>query len=112
MPKQKTLAEVRAQIAKTENDIRQGENKVKRLLQQNKKDERSARTRRLIERGAILESLVPDAAMFSNGQIKELLKHALGTDAVNRMVSGYKAPACDGGGVGIASVAAPTTACK
>ena len=82
------------------------------MLQQNKKDERSARTRRLIERGAILESLVPDAVMFSNEQIKELLKHALGTDAVIGMVRGYNAAAGDGGGVGIPSVAAPTSACK
>ena len=73
MSKQKTLAEVKEQIAKMENDIRQCENKVKRLLQKNHQQERKDRTRRLIERGAILESLIPDAKELSNEQIQALL---------------------------------------
>jgi len=77
MSKQKTLAEVKEQIAKVEGDIRQGENKVKRLLQKNHQQERKNRTRRLIERGAILESLIPDAKELSNEQIQLLLVKAL-----------------------------------
>jgi len=77
MSKQKTLAKVREQIAQVENDIRQGENKVKRLLQKNHQQERKDRTRRLIERGAILESLIPDAKELSNEQIQSLLVKVL-----------------------------------
>ena len=89
MPKKKTIAEVKVQIAKTENDIRQGENKVKRLLQQNNQQERKDRTRRLIERGAILESLVPDAVKLSNEQIKTLLQYSLGTSVAKEIIGGY-----------------------
>jgi len=89
MPKSKTLAEVKEKIAKTENDIRQSENKVKRLLQMNRQQERNARTRRLIERGAILESLIPSVAHFSNEQVKTLLVHALGTSVAEEVIDGY-----------------------
>lgn len=41
------------------------------------KTKRKLRTRRLIERGAILESLIPNPEILSNEQIKALLKAAL-----------------------------------
>jgi len=89
MPKQKSLAEVKEQITKVENDIRQGENKVKRLMQKNNQQERKDRTRRLIERGAILESQVPNAVQLSNEQIKTLLQYALGTSVAKEIIEGY-----------------------
>ena len=89
MPKQKTIEEVKEQIAKVENDIRQGENKVKRLLQQNKQQERNDRTRRLIERGAIMESIVPEIKEFSGEQVKTLLQYALSTGASKETINGY-----------------------
>ena len=89
MAKKKTLAEVRDQIAEVENDIRQGENKIKRLMQQNKQQERKDRTRRLIERGAILESKIPNAKDYSNEQIKTLLEYALGTGIAKEIMCGY-----------------------
>ena len=79
MAKKKSLAEVNAEIASVEKEIRQSQNLIKRLEQQAKKEERNARTKRLIERGAILESLVPDAVNYSNEQIKTLLLYALDT---------------------------------
>ena len=88
MPKQKTLAEVSEKIVKVENDIRQSENKVKRLLQQNNQQERKERTRRLIERGAILESLLPEAKNLSGEEVKIILRYALGTEAVKEIISG------------------------
>jgi len=42
-------------IAGIEAEIKQLENRRKRLLQQQKEQERKVRTRRLIERGAILK---------------------------------------------------------
>lgn len=64
-------------IAKTEEEIRQLQNKKKRLLNEKKASERKARTRRLIERGAILESLLEQPEQYGNGQIKSLLEIAL-----------------------------------
>ena len=46
------------QIAKTEEQIRQLNNKKKRLISEQEQAEREKRTKRLIERGAILESVL------------------------------------------------------
>ena len=70
----KTLYERRAE---TEEKIRQLENQQKQLIQKQKEAERKARTRRLIERGAILESLLDDAEAFTNEEVKTILATAL-----------------------------------
>ena len=67
------------QIENAREEIRQRENKVKKLLQQQKDEDRKARTKRLIERGAILESLIDDAVILNNEQIKMLLQAVLST---------------------------------
>ena len=66
----KTLDE---RIAETKVKIIQYENQVKQLAQRQKEAERKARTRRLIERGAILESFLPEPETLSNEQVKEIL---------------------------------------
>ena len=68
--------------------IQQLENERKRLMQQKKEQERKDRTKRLIERGAILESLVPDAATFSNEQIKTFLEKTVGSDSARKILAG------------------------
>ena len=75
MPKSKlTLTE---QIELAKEDIKQHENKLKLLNQKQKEQERKDRTRRLIERGAILESLIDGAADLNNERIKAILQAAL-----------------------------------
>lgn len=74
MAQRKTVAE---QIALAKEDIKQHENKLKLLQQRQKEQERKDRTRRLIERGAILESLIDGAATLDNEQIKVILQTAL-----------------------------------
>jgi hypothetical protein len=64
-------------IAGIEAEIKQLENQKKKLLQQQKEQERKARTRRLIERGALLESLIDGAEAFTNEDIKSILTAAL-----------------------------------
>ena len=53
----------------------------KRLVQQQKAKERKARTKRLIERGAIAESLIPNASELTNEQFKQIISDAL-TDKI------------------------------
>ena len=72
----KTLNE---RIAETKEKISQYENQVKRLVQQQKEAERKARTRHLIERGAILESLIDRAETLTSEEIKAVLTAALGS---------------------------------
>jgi hypothetical protein len=66
----KTLNE---RIAETKEKIIQYENQAKQLIQKQKDIERKARTRRLIERGAILESFFAEPETLSNEQVKERL---------------------------------------
>ena len=74
MAQRKTVAE---QIALAKEDIKQQENKLKLLQQRQKEQERKDRTKRLIERGAILESLIDGATDIDNEQIKAILQTAL-----------------------------------
>ncbi|BDF70180.1 hypothetical protein CE91St41_25930 [Oscillospiraceae bacterium] len=56
-----------------EKEIRQLENHQKILLNKKADAERKARTRRLIERGAILESVFPALAGQSGEEVKAFL---------------------------------------
>ncbi len=71
------MADISEKIAKAEEEIRQLQNKRRKLINQQKNEERKARTRRLIERGAILESLLEQPEQYENEQIKGLLAVAL-----------------------------------
>ena len=68
-------------IAGIEAEIKQLENQRKRFMQQQKEQERKVRTRRLIERGAILESLMDRADTLSNEDVKVILTAALKSGA-------------------------------
>ena len=64
-------------IAETQQKIEQYKNQEKQLLQKQKTVERKERTRRLIERGAIAESLILEAEKLTNQQFKAILEMAL-----------------------------------
>ncbi|MGL5514510.1 MAG: DUF3847 domain-containing protein [Sporomusa sp.] len=72
---------INTKIEKTKMEIRQLENRAKRLTQAHSQLERKARTRRLIQRGAILESFIPDAETMTNEQIQSILLAAFHTTA-------------------------------
>jgi len=61
-------------IASVEDKIKQLEAQKKQLIQKQKQDERKARTSRLIQRGAILESFIPNPETLTNEQVKALLQ--------------------------------------
>lgn len=73
-------------IETLQTQIAQLENQKKELIQQKKKDERNARTKRLIERGAILESLIPNPTAFCNEQIKVFLEKTIATDNARKIL--------------------------
>ena len=54
-------------------EIRQLENRQKILENKQRNEERKARTRRLIERGAILEGIFPMAHALNGVEVKEFL---------------------------------------
>jgi hypothetical protein len=73
-----------AKIAKAECEIEQGENKIKRLMNFQSVKERKARTRRLIECGAIAEVFIADAENLTNVEVQELLFAGLKVPISNR----------------------------
>lgn len=73
------MTDISEKIARAEEEIRQLQNRKKKLLNQKKTEERRTRTHRLIERGAILESLLEQSEQYGNEQIKDLLAIALQT---------------------------------
>lgn len=73
------MGNINEQIAKAEEEIRQLQNKKKKLLNQKRGEERKIRTHRLVERGAILESLLEQPEQYTNEQIKGLLETVLQT---------------------------------
>ena len=68
------------QIAKTQAQINQLNNKKKRLISEQKQAEHKKRTKRLIERGAILESVINNAENFSNEQLQTLLSEIFSSE--------------------------------
>lgn len=84
------------QIKKTEEQIEQLNNKKKRLMSEQKKDERKKRTKRLIERGAILESVIGNATDFTNEQIQTLVTEIFSANFVRAKVEKLRQTTGDG----------------
>ena len=76
------------QIESIKTEIAQLENKRKRLLQEQKEQERKARTHRLIERGAILESLINGADKLTNEQVKIFLEKTVTGEYARKILAG------------------------
>ena len=83
------------QIAKAEEQIKQLNNKKKRLISEQKQDERKKRTKRLIERGAILESIIGNAEDFSNEQLQTLLIEIFSSESVRAKVKNFREHTAD-----------------
>ena len=64
---------------KCEIKLQQLENQERKIKRQISQEERKKRTRRLIERGAILESLTENAGELTDEEIKILLEKATKT---------------------------------
>ena len=75
-PRTKTLEELTAEIEDGKKKIRQLENREKMLRQKLSKEERRTRSHRLIVRGAVFESIVPEANM-TDEEAAALLRIAL-----------------------------------
>ena len=76
-PREKTRAELQAEIEDGKKKIRQFENREKVLRQKLSKEERRTRSHRLIVRGAVFESIVPEAKTMTDEEAAALLRLAL-----------------------------------
>ena len=71
--------EIKNKIDDTEERLRQLKNQEQKILKQDIVKKRKERTHRLITRGAILESLIENAAELTDEEIKILLEEATKT---------------------------------
>ena len=76
-PREKTREELQAEIEDGKKKIRQFENREKLS-----KEERRTRSHRLIVRGAVFESIVPEAKNMTDEEATALLRLALTSEPV------------------------------
>ena len=81
-PREKTREELQAEIEDGKKKIRQFENREKMLRQKLSKEERRTRSHRLIVRGAVFESIVPEAKNMTDEEATALLRLALTSEPV------------------------------
>ena len=67
-------------IANYDEKILQYQNKKKKLIQKNKADERKKRNRRLFNRAALLESMLPETIELTDEQFEVFLKMTTAND--------------------------------
>ena len=75
-PREKNREELQAEIEDGKKKIRQFENREK-MLRKLSKEERRTRSHRLIVRGAVFESIVPEAKNMTDEEAAALLRFAL-----------------------------------
>jgi len=78
--KQEKISDLQEQIAQLENQR-------KRLIQQEKEQERKDRTKRLCKRAGLLESLLPDTIPLTDEQFKIFLEKTMLTDFTRRILT-------------------------
>ena len=76
-PREKTREELTAEIEDSKKKIRQYENREKMLRQKLSREERRTRSHRLIVRGAVFESIVPEAKNMTDEEAAAFLRLAL-----------------------------------
>lgn len=74
------------QIQKVQEQIEQLQHKKKKLMSEKSETERNMRTKRLVERGAILESIIGNATDFTNEQIQHILIEIFSDNTVRAKV--------------------------
>ena len=84
--REKTREELTAEIEDGKKKIRQYENREKMLRQKLSKEERRTRSRRLIVRGAVFESIVPEANDMTDEEATVLLRFALTSEPVREFL--------------------------
>ena len=64
-------------MTETDKQLRQAKHRMEEAQARNRKKERSVRTRRLIQEGAILESVFPDAEFMELEELQAFLQREL-----------------------------------
>ncbi len=68
------IEDTKKELEQVEKEERQQRNKLNRIKNRESEKERKARTRRLVAKGAILESINPDMAQLEGEFLKQFLR--------------------------------------
>ena len=71
------IAELQKEREEAQKKVKQYEHQAQKIEQRNSQFYRKIRTHRLIERGAILESFIPNAESYDNKMIQQFLSTVL-----------------------------------
>ena len=78
-------------IAEAKLKIEQEQNRMKQLIQKQKREERNARTKRLCSRMGLFESMLPDTIPLTDEQFKIFLEKTITTEHSRRILDGLTA---------------------
>lgn len=78
-------------IAETKLKIEQEQNRMKQLIQKQKKEERNARTKRLCSRMGLFESMLPNTIPLTDEQFKTFLEKTVLTEHSRHILDGLTA---------------------
>ncbi|MGT2753676.1 DUF3847 domain-containing protein [Streptococcus ovis] len=73
-------------ILMAEEEIKQLQNKRKKLISQQKQEERKKRDRRLYEKGAVFESIFTESKDFSKDEFYQLITFSNIKEAINQKI--------------------------
>jgi len=74
-------------IANIQEQIQQLENQRKRLIQEQKEQDRKDRTKRLCKRMGVFESLLPDSINLTDGNFKIFLEKTILSESAGNLLS-------------------------
>ncbi|WP_317854843.1 DUF3847 domain-containing protein [Chakrabartyella piscis] len=81
------IKETQIEIEKTRTEKKQKEHQLEKLQKREREKNRSKRTRNLIEKGAILESINPSIQSLSNEQLQAFLQQVLQSERALHLLS-------------------------
>jgi hypothetical protein len=76
-------------IANVQERKQQLENEIKKLLRQEREEERKARTHRICKRGGLLEKLLPDTAALTDEHFSAFLEKVMLSESTRRTLERY-----------------------
>lgn len=82
----KKMKNIDEKILMAEEEIKQLQNKRKKLISQQKQEERKKRDKRLYEKGAVFESIFTESKDFSKDEFYQLITFPNIKEAVNQKI--------------------------
>lgn len=82
-----TITTLNTKINRIEEEIKELENKRKRILEERKTYERKERTKRLCQRMGLIESLLPETITLSDDSFKSFVEKTILSEYAKKILS-------------------------